>query len=158
MDRRVGMNARERHDRTVPEPVAGMKQPCMLRSGHPIHERTPDRDEWCRDRDHRASGDGPFKPPVPSSQVRIGTIVRRAVRDAASRRADQSPMTDQMKPMKMKTPAKRPTSAGAPTVVMGRSMLASLNLEVNTVGVPALIGLFAGIFIFMGFIWSVIGE
>jgi hypothetical protein len=41
-------------------------------------------------------------------------------------------------------------------VVMG--LLASLNLEVNTVGVPALIGLFAGIFIFMGFIWSVIGE
>ena len=37
-------------------------------------------------------------------------------------------------------------------------ILASLNLEVNTVGVPALIGLFAGIFIFMGFIWSVIGE
>ena len=36
--------------------------------------------------------------------------------------------------------------------------LASLNLEVNTVGVPALVGLFAGIFIFMGFIWSVIGE
>jgi hypothetical protein len=41
-------------------------------------------------------------------------------------------------------------------VAMG--FLASLNLEVNTVGVPALIGLFAGIFIFMGFIWSVIGE
>jgi hypothetical protein len=37
-------------------------------------------------------------------------------------------------------------------------LLASLDLEVNTVGVPALIGLFAGIFIFMGFIWSVIGE
>lgn len=37
-------------------------------------------------------------------------------------------------------------------------ILASLNLEVNTVGVPALIGLFAGIFIFMGFIWAVIGE
>jgi hypothetical protein len=37
-------------------------------------------------------------------------------------------------------------------------VLASMNLEVNTVGVPALIGLFAGIFIFMGFIWSVIGE
>ena len=36
--------------------------------------------------------------------------------------------------------------------------LASLNLEVNTVGVPALIGLFAGIFIFMGFIWAVLGE
>ena len=41
-------------------------------------------------------------------------------------------------------------------LVMG--LLASLNLEVNTVGVPALVGLFAGIFIFMGFIWSVIGE
>ena len=41
-------------------------------------------------------------------------------------------------------------------VLMG--ILASLNLEVNTVGVPALIGLFAGIFIFMGFIWAVIGE
>ena len=41
-------------------------------------------------------------------------------------------------------------------VLMG--ILASMNLEVNTVGVPALIGLFAGIFIFMGFIWSVIGE
>lgn len=41
-------------------------------------------------------------------------------------------------------------------IAMG--FLASLNLEVNAVGVPALIGLFAGIFIFMGFIWSVIGE
>ena len=37
-------------------------------------------------------------------------------------------------------------------------LLASMDLEVNTVGVPALVGLFAGIFIFMGFIWSVIGE
>ena len=37
-------------------------------------------------------------------------------------------------------------------------LLASMNLEANTVGVPALIGLFAGIFIFMGFIWAVIGE
>ena len=37
-------------------------------------------------------------------------------------------------------------------------LLASLNLEDTTVGVPALIGLFAGIFIFMGFIWAVIGE
>jgi hypothetical protein len=36
--------------------------------------------------------------------------------------------------------------------------LALLNLEANTVGVPALVGLFAGIFIFMGFIWAVIGE
>jgi hypothetical protein len=35
--------------------------------------------------------------------------------------------------------------------------LASQNYEANFVGVPALIGLFAGIFIFMGFIWSVIG-
>ena len=37
-------------------------------------------------------------------------------------------------------------------------LLASLGLGVQTVGVPALVGLFAGIFIFMGFIWSVIGE
>ena len=35
-------------------------------------------------------------------------------------------------------------------------LLASFDLEANTIGVPALIGLFAGIFIFMGFIWSVI--
>ena len=42
--------------------------------------------------------------------------------------------------------------------VAAMGILASMNLEVNTVGVPALIGLFAGIFIFMGFIWSVIGE
>jgi predicted Co/Zn/Cd cation transporter (cation efflux family) len=37
-------------------------------------------------------------------------------------------------------------------------LLASLELPANTVGAPALIGLFAGIFIFMGFIWAVIGE
>ncbi|MFV2062399.1 MAG: hypothetical protein ACC726_02655 [Chloroflexota bacterium] len=37
-------------------------------------------------------------------------------------------------------------------------LLASMDLEDTTVGVPALIGLFAGIFIFMGFIWAVIGE
>jgi hypothetical protein len=36
--------------------------------------------------------------------------------------------------------------------------LASQDFEANFVGVPALLGLFAGIFIFMGFIWSVIGE
>ncbi len=49
---------------------------------------------------------------------------------------------------------------GGLIIVWALSMgfLASMNLEVNTVGVPALIGLFAGIFIFMGFIWSVIGE
>ena len=41
---------------------------------------------------------------------------------------------------------------------LAMGFLASMNLEANTVGVPALIGLFAGIFIFMGFIWSVIGE
>ncbi len=41
---------------------------------------------------------------------------------------------------------------------LAMGFLASMNLEVNTVGGPALIGLFAGIFIFMGFIWSVIGE
>jgi hypothetical protein len=41
---------------------------------------------------------------------------------------------------------------------LAMGLLASMNLEVNTVGVPALIGLFAGIFIFMGFVWSVIGE
>ena len=41
---------------------------------------------------------------------------------------------------------------------LAMGLLASLDLGVNTVGVPALVGLFAGIFIFMGFIWSVIGE
>ena len=44
------------------------------------------------------------------------------------------------------------------TWALAMGFLASMDLEVNTVGVPALIGLFAGIFIFMGFIWSVIGE
>ena len=38
------------------------------------------------------------------------------------------------------------------------SLLASLNLETTTVGAPALVGMFFGIFIFMGFIWAVIGE
>ena len=42
--------------------------------------------------------------------------------------------------------------------VAGMAVLASLSLPANTVGGPALIGLFAGFFIFMGFIWSVIGE
>jgi hypothetical protein len=40
----------------------------------------------------------------------------------------------------------------------GMAFLASMNLPANTVGAPALVGLFAGFFIFMGFIWSVIGE
>ena len=42
--------------------------------------------------------------------------------------------------------------------IAAMGLLASLELPFNTVGAPALIGLFAGIFIFMGFIWSVIGE
>ena len=42
--------------------------------------------------------------------------------------------------------------------VLTMGFLASLELPNNTVGAPALIGLFAGIFIFMGFIWAVIGE
>ena len=40
----------------------------------------------------------------------------------------------------------------------GMAALASLSLPANVVGGPALLGLFAGFFIFMGFIWSVIGE
>jgi hypothetical protein len=40
--------------------------------------------------------------------------------------------------------------------VMG--FLASQNLGPQDAGAPALVGLFAGIFLFMGFIWSVIGE
>ena len=36
--------------------------------------------------------------------------------------------------------------------------LASQDLEATQVGGLALLGLFAGIFIFMGFIWAVIGE
>lgn len=42
--------------------------------------------------------------------------------------------------------------------VASMGFLASLNLPANTVGGPALIGLFAGFFIFMGFIWAVISE
>ena len=42
--------------------------------------------------------------------------------------------------------------------IAAMGFLASLELPANTVGTPALIGLFAGIFIFMGFIWAVIGE
>ena len=42
--------------------------------------------------------------------------------------------------------------------VAAMGFLASLELPANTVGGPALVGLFAGIFIFMGFIWAVIGE
>ena len=41
---------------------------------------------------------------------------------------------------------------------VGMALLASLNLGPQQMGSPALVGLFAGIFLFMGFIWSVIGE
>lgn len=41
---------------------------------------------------------------------------------------------------------------------IGMAFLASLNLGPQQIGSPALVGLFAGIFLFMGFIWSVIGE
>ena len=40
----------------------------------------------------------------------------------------------------------------------GMAFLASQNLGPQQAGAPALVGLFAGIFLFMGFIWSVIGE
>lgn len=45
-------------------------------------------------------------------------------------------------------------------LVWGAAMafLASQNLGPQQAGGPALIGLFAGIFLFMGFIWAVIGE
>jgi hypothetical protein len=42
--------------------------------------------------------------------------------------------------------------------ILAMGFLASLNLGPNQLGAPALVGLFAGIFIFMGFIWAVIGE
>jgi hypothetical protein len=38
------------------------------------------------------------------------------------------------------------------------AFLASQNLGPQQAGAPALVGLFVGIFLFMGFIWSVIGE
>lgn len=40
----------------------------------------------------------------------------------------------------------------------GMAFLASLGMGPQQNGSPAFIGLLAGIFIFMGFIWSVIGE
>ena len=40
----------------------------------------------------------------------------------------------------------------------GMAFLASLGLGPQQAGAPAFIGLFIGIFLFMGFIWSVIGE
>src|SRR5688500_9959383 len=41
---------------------------------------------------------------------------------------------------------------------VGMAFLASQNLGPQQAGAPALVGLFIGIFLFMGFIWSVIGE
>jgi hypothetical protein len=41
---------------------------------------------------------------------------------------------------------------------VGMAVLAALGLPANVVGGPALIGLLAGCFIFMGFIWAVIGS
>lgn len=41
---------------------------------------------------------------------------------------------------------------------VGMAFLASQNLGPQQAGAPALVGLFVGIFVFMGFIWSVIGE
>jgi hypothetical protein len=38
------------------------------------------------------------------------------------------------------------------------AFLAMLDLGPQQAGAPALVGLFVGIFLFMGFIWSVIGE
>jgi hypothetical protein len=38
------------------------------------------------------------------------------------------------------------------------AFLASMGLGPQQIGSPALVGLFAGVFLFMGFIWSVIGE
>lgn len=40
----------------------------------------------------------------------------------------------------------------------GMAFLASLGLGPQQMGAPAFLGMFAGIFLFMGFIWSVIGE
>jgi len=40
----------------------------------------------------------------------------------------------------------------------GMAFLASLGQGPQQVGAPAFLGLFIGIFLFMGFIWSVIGE
>jgi hypothetical protein len=42
--------------------------------------------------------------------------------------------------------------------VLAMLLLSNLGLEATQVGGLALVGLFVGIFIFMGFIWSVIGE
>lgn len=40
----------------------------------------------------------------------------------------------------------------------GMAFLASLGLGPQQTGAPAFLGLFVGIFLFMGFIWSVVGE
>ncbi len=40
----------------------------------------------------------------------------------------------------------------------GMAFLASLGLGPQQAGAPAFVGLFVGIFLFMGFIWAVVGE
>jgi hypothetical protein len=40
----------------------------------------------------------------------------------------------------------------------GMAFLASQNMGPQQAGAPALVGLFVGIFLFMGFIWAVIGD
>ncbi len=42
--------------------------------------------------------------------------------------------------------------------IIAMAVLAYLNLPANVAGSPAFIGLLAGVFIFMGFIWAVIGD
>ncbi len=42
--------------------------------------------------------------------------------------------------------------------VIGMSVLAGMGLSANEVGGPAFIGLLVGFFLFMGFIWAVIGD
>jgi hypothetical protein len=42
--------------------------------------------------------------------------------------------------------------------IAGMAVLAYLNLPANIAGAPAFVGLLVGVFIWMGFIWAVIGE
>ena len=42
--------------------------------------------------------------------------------------------------------------------VIGMGALAGMGLSANEIGGPAFVGLLVGFFLFMGFIWSVIGD
>ena len=55
-------------------------------------------------------------------RMAFGWTASRWTREALA--ASYSPMTDQMKPMKMKMPAKSPMRAGTPTVFTSRFKLA----------------------------------